>query len=180
MKCLRNLATLWYVIALIEATGATCGAQERPNEQLAKEALWGPSSHGWQLGIAESPATFAVGKPINVVVVVRYGGPTMDIHPLEPQGFYTRLVNSDGRLVALDEDWGAAELNSTGINEYSVHPGDILERTLHIDRRYTSLAPGTYRLTASIDIVPGSSMDAVPKPVFAHLSSGTATITIQP
>ena len=64
----------------------------------------------------------------------------MDIHPLEPQGFYTTLAGSRGdRVNGLR--LGAAELNTTGINEYSVRTNSIVKSTLHIDQRYKNLTP---------------------------------------
>lgn len=175
-------------VTLINATGSPCRAQfstilspgNGPYNQLADAASWGPSSHGWQLGIVGGNTAFTHGKPAGVVVLVRNTGPSMEIRTLEPQGFYTTLVDAHGKQTALEPDWVAAELDSTGLPGYSIDTNSIVKNTLHIDQRYKNLTPGSYRLTASINIVPGSSMDPVPKPVFAHLTSGTITITVLP
>jgi hypothetical protein len=140
-------------------------------------ASWGPDSHGWQLGIISANSRFAVGQPISIVVLVRNSGAGMGIHPLEPWGFETQLVDSHDSVVAGRDE----SMNSTGLNEFNVGTNSIVKNALDIGWRY-NLVPGTYRLRASTDIIQGSTMQgAHDKSVFvAHITSGTITITILP
>jgi hypothetical protein len=177
VKYFTRLVAVAVAVALIEAMSRSmCVAQVPSYDQLADTASWGVSSHGWQLGIIGRSAAFHAGEPIEIVALVRNTGQGAAIEPLERWGFTTELVDSHGGEVA-----GTGEpMNSTGRNEDYVDTNSIVKNTLYISQRYSHLSPGTYRLKASINIVQGNNMDRAPKPVFAHLTSGTVTITVLP
>jgi hypothetical protein len=176
VKYLSRLVVVAAVLALFEASGSMCVAQIPSYNQLANAASWGASSHGWRLGIIGRSTAFHAGQPIGIVALVRNTGQRAAIEPLEPQGFATTLVDSRGGEVT-----SAGEpMNSTGRNEDYVDTNSIVKNTLHINQRYANLPSGTYRLKASINIVLGNSMQPAPKPVFAHLTSGTITLTVLP
>jgi hypothetical protein len=176
MKYSAKLVAVAVVVALIEAVGSMCVAEVPSYDQLANTASWGASSHGWQLGIIGRSTPFHAGEAIEIIALVRNKGRGAAIEPLEPQGFATTLVDSHGGGVT-----SAGEpMNSTGRNEDYVDTNGIVKNTLHINQRYANLPPGTYRLKASINIVLGNNMQPAPKPVFAHLTSGTVTIAVLP
>jgi len=180
----RYAVSIAVVVALIPASASVCDAQTSRYEQFVKmypsfanPNSWGASSHGFHLAIVSVHAAYAAGKPVEIFALIRNGGAGMAVEPIESYGFQTTLVEANTKQITLKD--GGENLNTTGGNEITFAANAIYETTLHIDGRY-NLAAGTYRLTASFNILQGSSMDTQPKPVFAHLISNTITIRILP
>lgn len=170
-------------VALIQGSASVCDAQSSRYEwfvktypQFANPASWGPSSHGFQLAIVKVNAAYAAGKPIEIFALTRNSGAAVAVEPIERWGFETTLVDASKQITLKD---GGENLNTTGGNEITFGANTTVETTLHIDERY-NLGAGIYRLTASFNILQGSSMDPQPKPVFAHPVSNTITITVLP
>jgi len=173
-----SLAGVAVHVALLSSAPAPATSQELGSlGQPAAVVAWGPASNGWQLGLGGVTAGFTTCKPIAVVAFVKNGGPGMMIEPLESSSFSTTQIDQRGELVA-----GVGEmLNTTGHSGEYVDSGSIVKTTLHIDARYQNLAPGKYRLSASVNVIQGTMMDsATDRLVVAHLISGTIVITILP
>lgn len=176
MSFFRGAVALVYVVTLLAATKYICRGQELLRDQSGAAALWGPSSREWQLGIVEPRSTFRAGETIDIIALVRNSGPSMEIAPLEPNAFATALVDSNGNAM----DGRDEGLNTTGINSYHMDTNAAVKTFLHISWRYPNLSPGTYRLTASTNIIEGSSMGGAPHQFITHLTSGAVTVTIKP
>lgn len=174
MSFFRGAVVLVYLVTLLGAIEYVCRAQELLYNQSGTAASWGQGSHEWQLGVVEPRSAFRAGENIDIIALVRNNGAGMEIVPLEPNGFTTVLVDSHGSTVAGRDE----VLNTTGLNQIHVETNAAVKNVLHISWRYPNLSPGTYRLTASTNIVQGSSMGGAPHQFITHLTSSAATITI--
>jgi hypothetical protein len=179
-RCTRGIGA---TVALLGAAASMCGAQTsrydqfvRTYPQFANPTSWGPSSHGFHLAIISVRATYIAGEPIEIFALIRNSGQALDMGPIESYGFETTLVDASKALL----NDGGENINSTGLCEITFPINATDETTLHIDERYKTLAAGTYRLTVSYTIRPGSCMDSQPEPVFVHLISNTLTIRVLP
>ena len=172
-RYLRSFVAKSVVIALIQTTSFPCDAQVLHSEYKGT-ASWGPNSRGFEMSISSDLIAYAADQPVMITALIRNTGPGIFVNPMEPPAFQAMLTDSHGKAVALKPAW-TDELNTTGINGYYLDTNGYVENRLLLADRY-DLQPGTYRLTASIDVIRGTSMDPK-RTVFAHVTSNTISFS---